>query len=260
MSPEQKHHYGPRVHLLNQPLLSTLLAELCAPETKQPRINELVTRIYEGLLSYAINQSFPTQTIERPTRMAQYHPREGIFRGQVLDSETRVVTVNLARAGTLPSAVCYHSLNYLLNPDLIRQDHVSIARQTGALNQVTGSQVSGHKIGGSVQDAIVLIPDPMAATGSTIVETLRLYSQYGKPARVLALHCIVTPEYLKRVATECPELEVFAVRVDRGLSPAPVLQAEPGLHWDQERGLNDQQYIVPGGGGFGEILNNAYDS
>jgi len=32
----------------------------------------------------------------------------------------------------------------------------------------------------------------------------------------------------------------------------------PGTHWDRERGLDDKQYIVPGGGGFGEIMNNAY--
>ena len=28
--------------------------------------------------------------------------------------------------------------------------------------------------------------------------------------------------------------------------------------WEKERGLDDKQYIVPGGGGFGEIMNNAY--
>ena len=28
--------------------------------------------------------------------------------------------------------------------------------------------------------------------------------------------------------------------------------------WDRERGLDDRQYIVPGGGGFGELMNNAY--
>jgi uracil phosphoribosyltransferase len=37
-----------------------------------------------------------------------------------------------------------------------------------------------------------------------------------------------------------------------------VLRTEPGTHWDEERGLNDIQYIVPGAGGVGEILNNAW--
>ena len=36
------------------------------------------------------------------------------------------------------------------------------------------------------------------------------------------------------------------------------LRTEPGTHWDEERGLNDIQYIVPGAGGVGEILNNAW--
>ena len=50
----------------------------------------------------------------------------------------------------------------------------------------------------------------------------------------------------------------YALRLDRGLSPAEVFGTEPGTHWDKERGLDDRQYIVPGGGGFGEIMNNAY--
>jgi len=37
-----------------------------------------------------------------------------------------------------------------------------------------------------------------------------------------------------------------------------VLATVPGERWDEENGLNDLQYIVPGGGGFGEIMNNAY--
>ena len=37
-----------------------------------------------------------------------------------------------------------------------------------------------------------------------------------------------------------------------------VLKTVPGTRWEEERGLNDRHYIVPGGGGFGEILNNAF--
>jgi hypothetical protein len=48
------------------------------------------------------------------------------------------------------------------------------------------------------------------------------------------------------------------VRLDRGLSPADVLKTPLGTHWDRERGLNQKDYIVPGGGGFGEVMNNAY--
>jgi hypothetical protein len=51
---------------------------------------------------------------------------------------------------------------------------------------------------------------------------------------------------------------VYALRLDRGLSPPAVLRTEPGTHWAEERGLNDIHYIVPGAGGVGEILNNAW--
>ncbi len=255
---DPQHHYGPRVHLSTSGTLPTYLADLCSPDTKQPRVNDLVERIYAGLLEAALDELFPRVKVERPTRMATAHPREGIYRGEILDPKIRAVTVNLARAGTLPSAVCYQTLNTLLNPDLVRQDHISIARQTGADHRVIGSAVTGHKIGGKIDGAVLVIPDPMAATGSTIVETLELYRAYGRPLRTIALHCIVTPEYLRKVTHSFPELEIYAVRLDRGLSSPDVLNSPLGSRWEEEKGLNAQQYIVPGGGGLGEVLNNSY--
>jgi uracil phosphoribosyltransferase len=72
------------------------------------------------------------------------------------------------------------------------------------------------------------------------------------------MHLIVTPEYLKKVTSQHPEVQIYALRLDRGLSPQAVLNTLPGAHWDQEKGLNSKGYIVPGGGGFGEILNNSF--
>ena len=71
------------------------------------------------------------------------------------------------------------------------------------------------------------------------------------------LNAIITPEYLRSVLEAHPEAKIYAIRVDRGLSPPDVLDTVPGTHWGRERGLNDRQYIVPGGGGFGELFNNA---
>ena len=51
---------------------------------------------------------------------------------------------------------------------------------------------------------------------------------------------------------------LYALRLDRGLSPPEVLTTAPGELWEKERGLDDRQYIVPGGGGMGEVMNNAY--
>jgi uracil phosphoribosyltransferase len=260
---EIKHLYGSKVHILASPTLLTLLAQLCEKATVQPLVSDLVTKLYHQLLNRVIDNEFPLDEAEVSTRMSDYHKVEGVYRGPVLSSKTKAVSVNLARAGTLPSHVCYMALNYLLPPENVRQDHISIARTTDENEIVQGSQISGHKIGGDIEDSIVLIPDPMGATGGTLVRTLELYKSLGKSSKqkkpkFIALHCIVTPEYLKKVKEECPELVIYAIRLDRGLSPKGILETVPGTHWDQEKGLNDKQYIVPGGGGFGEVLNNAY--
>ena len=75
---------------------------------------------------------------------------------------------------------------------------------------------------------------------------------------MIAIHLIITPEYIKRIKQEQPELIIYAMRLDRGLSSEKVLNTIPGTFWDEEKGLNERQYIVPGAGGFGEICNNSF--
>lgn len=251
---EFKHHYGSNVHLVSSPLMLSLLAKLGHPDTHQPQINELVGMMYSHLIDHVIDAVFPRKFVSMETRMkAQYQ-------GEVIDPNTPVVSVDLARAGTLPSHYCYNKLNYLMDPCGVRQDHFYVARVSDENGKVTGVNVSGSKIGGGVDKAIVLFPDPMGATGGTIVEAYEHYKTKvgGTPLKMVALHLIITPEYLAKVTRACPDLHIFALRLDRGLSDAQVLKEEPGKNWSQEKGLNNHQYIVPGAGGLGEILNNSY--
>ena len=62
----------------------------------------------------------------------------------------------------------------------------------------------------------------------------------------------------RHVRAHHPEVVVYALRLDRGLSPPAVLRTVPGERWDEERGLTDHHYIVPGAGGLGEIMNNSF--
>lgn len=237
---------------------------MCSPETKQPAFNQLIRYLYEGLIRTVVAHEFPRKPARVTTRMAAKHP-EAQFTAELLDREQPAVCVDLARAGTYPSHLCFEALNYLLNPDVVRQDHLLMSRQTDDKHHVIGASTGGCKIGGTVKDAIVLIPDPMAATGSTMNQALDLYKGGfngtipGGPAKkFIALHLIVTPEYLRNVQKRHSDLVVYALRLDRGLSPSDILSTRPGEKWDQEKGLNGEQYIVPGGGGFGELLNNSY--
>lgn len=256
---ELEHRYGPNVHILANPFLLSQLATLCARETQQPAINQLVASLYTDLVKTVLNVEFPRKQVSMPTRMIATNPR-GIFHGQVLDPQVRAVSVNIARAGTLPSGVTYDLLNMVLDPRLVRQDHIIMSRMIDDAQQVVGSNIGGAKIGGDVDDAFVLFPDPMGATGSSLSTAITTYQQrvQGRARRYICLHLVVTPEYLRRMRDEHPEAIIYAVRLDRGLSPPEVFDTVPGTLWDLERGLDDKQYIVPGGGGFGEIMNNAY--
>jgi uracil phosphoribosyltransferase len=188
------------------------------------------------------------------------HTPQGIYQGEVLDPVVRAVTVNIARAGTLPSQVAYDLLNTTLDPALVRQDHIIMSRMIDAAETVVGSNIGGAKIGGDIDDAFVLFPDPMGATGGSLCTAVKMYKEKvpGTPRRILSLNLIITPEFLRRVRQEHPDVVVYALRLDRGLSPPEVFGTVPGELWEKERGLDDRQYIVPGGGGFGEIMNNAY--
>lgn len=255
----QNHHYGPQFNLINNVYLESLLARLCLPETKQPEINRLVEKIYLGLIEAAINQCFPTETSQYKTRMNEAHPN-ALLTAKTFTSTTKAVSVNLARAGTYPSHVCYDFLHNILPADNLRQDHIFAARTTDEAQKVTGTFMGCYKIGGTVDNAFVIIPDPMGATGGTLISAIDLYEKNieGRAKNYIALHLIVTPEYLKKVLNFSDKIQVFALRVDRGLSTDEVLKSPLGLHWEKEKGLNEKQYIVPGAGGLGELLNNSY--
>jgi len=253
------HAYGPQVHILKSPFHETLLARLCAPETFQPEINNLVSHLYQQLLVSAMNQEFPRERFTAPTRMTEFHPDQKLS-GERLQREQSAIVVNIMRAGTYPSHVCYETLLSVLDQKVVRQDHIFAARVTDSANHVTGTAISATKIGGGKEGSMVIFPDPMGATGHTMVTAMSYYKEKvpGKARKMIGLHLIVTPEYLRQVLQAHPETVIYALRLDRGLSDEAILRTPPGTHWFQERGLNEKGYIVPGGGGFGEIMNNSF--
>jgi uracil phosphoribosyltransferase len=257
--PEIEHRYGANVHLLDDPVGWTLLARLCARDTQQPEVGRLVRTLYERLAHAVLSAELPRTRLDVPTRMVTSSP-QAVVRSTGIAPQTRVVTVGIARAGTVPSQVVYDLLNDLLDPACVRQDHLFMSRATDAEGRVTGATWHDAKIGRDVDERVVLFPDPMGATGSSMVSALDHYTTRleGKPGTCIAMHLVVTPEYLRAVQRAHSGARIYALRLDRGLSADDVLATVPGTRWDEERGLDDHHYIVPGAGGVGEILNNAW--
>ena len=257
--PEIEHRYGPNVHLLDDPLAWTRLARFGAPDTQQPEVGRLLFALYKQLAQAVIAAELARERLDVPTRMVTSSP-QAVVRSTGIARHTRVVTVGIARAGTMPSQIVYDLLNEVLDPSCVRQDHLFMSRTTDAEGRVTGATWHDAKIGRDVDGRTVIFPDPMAATGSSMVSALDHYATRleGTPGLCITMHLIVTPEYLMHVLGKHPKTRIYAFRLDRGLSGADVLGTVPGTHWSEERGLDDHQYIVPGAGGIGEILNNAW--
>lgn len=253
------HEYGDHVHVLSDVYALSRLARLCSPDCVQPEFNAIVQELYRHLLTAVLNTVFPTERIESPTRMAADHPG-GVYAGAVLDRDTRVVCVDVARAGILPSQVCFDMCSAIFRPENVRHDHVVMSRVTDATGKVTGADINGSKIGGPIDGRYVLFPDPMGATGGSLAMAMDHYREHhgDAPAAVIAMNLIITPQFIRTLQNRHPGVQLFALRVDRGASDADVLTERLGARWDAESGLTDIDYIVPGGGGFGELINNSF--
>ena len=252
----RKHDYGTNVKLLDDPYLLSLVAKLSSQDTGQPGLNRILKAAYSYMLGPILNNELPVIESAIKTKMHS-HTNKAIFTGKTFDENTGFVITNLIRAGIIPSITIYERLFLLFNPKTIRLDNIFISRVTNKSGKVTGANIAGAKTGENIDNMYILIPDPMGATGSSVIKVLNLYKMMkGEPKKIIIMGLIITPEYLKNVRRHFPEVIIYSARLDRGLSPEDVLDDIPGKNWNREKGLNKEGYIIPGAGGLGEIINN----
>ncbi|MEZ0318720.1 MAG: uracil phosphoribosyltransferase [Pyrobaculum sp.] len=79
---------------------------------------------------------------------------------------------------------------------------------------------------------VVIVADPMLATGITMTKTIEEVYKSGTPGRLLVVSAIATPVGIARVLSKFPNAEIYTVAID------PV--------------LNDKAFIVPGLGDAGD--------
>src|SRR4029079_1637316 len=256
---ELAHRYGERVHILDNVYLLSALARIGSPGVAHRDLMALLRSVYQTLLMTACGRELPRVATSVPSRMAAVHGARGQYKGPVFDPDVRVIVVDIIRAGIVPSQVCFELLTAVLSEACVRLDHLTMARQADAEGHVTGVDLSGSKIGGSVDGAVMILPDPMGATGKTTVRArTHCVGSSARAKKIIALPMIATPEYLRTVLEESEDIVVYTARLDRGMSDTEVLATMPGTHWDREKGLDAKCYIVPGAGGMGEVINNSW--
>lgn len=81
------------------------------------------------------------------------------------------------------------------------------------------------------KDSVVIVTDPMLATGGSIVHLLKRVTE-RKPKEIRVVSVISAPEGITLIHKEYPDVKIFTASVDEG--------------------LNAKKYIVPGLGDFGD--------
>ena len=84
-----------------------------------------------------------------------------------------------------------------------------------------------------IDGKVVIVADPMLATGNTINAILDEIYKYGTPKRLVLLNIIASEEGIKKVEDFHPDLEIYTCAIDSE--------------------VNKEGYIVPGLGDAGDI-------
>lgn len=239
--------------IFDDPILNALMAKASVPETDGIQTGLLVEEIFRKMAGDFVAEHFPTMSTQFKTRM------NAVLTTQVIDPSIKATCVNVIRAGDEPSLATYRYLGTVIDPKNLHRDHIVMSRTTDDQHQVTGAERLAFKPSGPVDDKILVITDPMGATGGSGTDVIDLYKNLGKPRKIIMIFMIVTPECIKKFTEAHPDVLIYAGRLDRGLSDPDVLDEVPGAKWDRERGLNEKSYIVPGAGGVGETMNNSLE-
>ncbi len=260
--PHQYHwEGGGSLRVPASPYLFRMLAEMSSEDAVMPRLGDLVRGAYSQLMKAVVEDRtiFHQKSVSVTTPMHELVGDKAVFTCPIIQPPAGgIVIANVMRAGGIPSYRLQEILTTTFGDACVRMDVLMMQRMahktTGAVTHV---ECPADKIDGDVAGKLVLIPDPMGATGGSMSDAVTLYKQKysGFGATFVVMCLIVTPEFIRKMSTDHPDVHIFAGRIDRGMSPTDVLNCVPGERWDEESGLNDIHYIVPGAGGVGERLH-----
>jgi uracil phosphoribosyltransferase len=200
-------------HLIDHPLAHDALAELRDSHTPPPAFRAAARRI-SLLLAAEAMRDIPTEveTISTPLGPAE---------GRVVRADIVVVPVLRAGLGMLESI--------LEMVPRARVGHIGLQRNedTAAASKYYARMPPG------LSGSVVLLADPMLATGGSAVTAIDIIKAAG--AQAIRMMCIVAaPEGVAAVAAAHPDVHVYS----------PALDSH----------LNARKFIVPGLGDFGDRL------
>ena len=204
----------PNVHILDHPLIRHKVAMLRDVNTGHKNFRDLITEI-ATLMVYESFRDVPTMEIEVQT------PLEKCKQTVVKDNSIAIVPILRAGLGMVDGILS-------IFPSA-KVGHIGLYR-----DEVTHEPQEYYcKLPDAIEDKVVIVTDPMLATGGSASEAITMLKQHGcKKIKLLSI--IAAPEGIKRIHDDHPDIEVYVSTLDRE--------------------LNENAYILPGLGDAGDRI------
>ncbi|BCR35439.1 uracil phosphoribosyltransferase [Mariniplasma anaerobium] len=199
--------------VLNHPLIDHKMTRIRDKHTGTKEFREAVSEV-GGLITYEITRDFTTvkKMIETP-----------ICETVGYELEKQIVIVPILRAG-LGMVEGIHNII-----PTAKIGHVGLYRDEVSLEP----QVYYSKFPDIIKDSVVLVVDPMLATGGSAAKAIEIVKSTGA-TDIRYVGLVGCPEGVKRIHAEHPEVPIYLAAMDSH--------------------LNENGYIVPGLGDCGDRL------
>lgn len=202
------------VHILDHPLIRHKLAIIRNKNTDTKQFREIVSEL-ATLMAYESFKDVPTQeiTVETPLETTK----------QTVVKENSIAIVPILRAGL-------GMVDGILSLfPAAKVGHIGLYRDEETLEP----QEYYCKLPSNIEEKVVMVVDPMLATGGSACDAIKMLKKRGcKKIKLMSI--IAAPEGVKKVAEAHPDVEVFVSTLDRC--------------------LNEHGYILPGLGDAGDRI------
>ena len=203
-----------QLHVIDHPLITHKLSIMRNKETGSKDFRELLNEI-AMLMGYELTRDLPLEDIEIETPVT--HMTAKVISGKKL----AIVPILRAGLGMVDGLLS-------LIP-VAKVGHIGLYRDPD-----THEPVEYYcKLPFDIEERIVILVDPMLATGGSSSDALRMLKEKG--CRHIRLMCLVAaPEGVAKVQADHPDVDIYTASLDKC--------------------LNDHAYIVPGLGDAGDRI------
>ena len=212
----------PNLEIVENPIVNQSLCTIRAKDTDTQGVR-LAARKLTRILLYEATKNLPQTDVEIETPLAK-------FGTKTINQDITIIISPILRAGLIFTDEAVD----ILPQATIR--HIGMYRDEKTLKPVWYYNKVPMPVDNPEQ-YYVYITDPMLATGNSLLEAIKLYTEKGIPQKNICCVCMISaPEGIEAVFNKFHDIKLIVAAVDSH--------------------LNERGYIVPGMGDAGDRIFN----